>query len=98
MTIFLSQQPSNNFKQHFLSDMMSNSQSVYSVFFFVCYWVFDNEALYRISKNKLGLRRPTYSNLNRLISQVVSSMTQSLRFDGELNIDFNEFTTNLGNN
>jgi len=57
--------------------------------------VFDNEALYQISKSKLGLARPTYTNLNRLIAQVVSSMTQSLRFDGELNIDFNEFTTNL---
>ena len=34
------------------------------------------------------MSRPTYKNLNRLISQVVSSMTQSLRFDGELNIDF----------
>ena len=34
-------------------------------------------------------------NLNRLIAQVVSSVTASLRFDGSLNVDLNEFQTNL---
>jgi tubulin alpha len=34
-------------------------------------------------------------NLNRLISQVVSSITASLRFNGALNVDMNEFQTNL---
>jgi len=57
--------------------------------------VFDNEALYRLSMNKLGVKNPTYANLNRLIAQTVSSMTQSLRFDGELSMDFSELTTNL---
>jgi len=33
--------------------------------------------------------------LNRLIAQVVSSITSSLRFDGALNVDLNEFQTNL---
>ena len=33
--------------------------------------------------------------LNRLISQIVSSITASLRFDGALNVDLNEFQTNL---
>merc|ERR1712156_1104311 len=33
--------------------------------------------------------------LNRVISKVVSSMTAALRFDGELNVDMNEFQTNL---
>jgi len=33
--------------------------------------------------------------LNRLIGQVVSSITASLRFDGALNVDLNEFQTNL---
>ena len=33
--------------------------------------------------------------MNRLISQIVSSITASLRFDGALNVDLNEFQTNL---
>jgi hypothetical protein len=33
--------------------------------------------------------------LNRLIAQVVSSITASLRFDGALNVDLTEFQTNL---
>lgn len=38
---------------------------------------------------------PSHINLNRLISQVVSSITASLRFTGSLNVDLNEFQTNL---
>lgn len=30
-------------------------------------------------------------NLNRLIAQIVSSITASLRFDGALNVDLTEF-------
>lgn len=55
----------------------------------------DNEALYDICKRNLDIQRPTYTNLNRLIAQVISSMTASLRFDGALNIDITEFQTNL---
>jgi tubulin alpha len=55
----------------------------------------DNEAIYDICRRSLGIQRPTYSNLNRLIAQVVSSLTASLRFDGALNVDINEFQTNL---
>ncbi|XP_026475367.1 tubulin alpha-8 chain-like [Ctenocephalides felis] len=55
----------------------------------------DNEAIYDICKNRLNIERPTYANLNRLISQVVSSVTASLRFDGALNVDLAEFQTNL---
>ena len=44
---------------------------------------------------KLGIEHPSYSNLNRLISQVVSSITASLRFDGALNVDLTDFQTNL---
>jgi tubulin alpha len=33
--------------------------------------------------------------LNRLIAKVISSMTASLRFEGEMNVDLNEFQTNL---
>merc|ERR1719242_416261 len=34
-------------------------------------------------------------DLNKVISKVISSMTASLRFDGELNVDLGEFQTNL---
>jgi len=57
--------------------------------------VLDNEALYEISQRDLLVKRPSYANLNNLISKVISSMTASLRFDGELNVDLNEFQTNL---
>jgi len=57
--------------------------------------VLDNEALYEICQKKLDIKKPSYDNLNRIISKVVSSMTAALRFDGELNVDMNEFQTNL---
>ncbi|XP_066921486.1 tubulin alpha-1 chain-like [Clytia hemisphaerica] len=55
----------------------------------------DNEAIYDICKRNLSVDRPSYFNLNRLIGQVVSSVTASLRFEGALNVDLNEFQTNL---
>ena len=69
------------------------------------------EAIYDLCKNNLGVQAPTYTNLNRLIAQILSSITASLRwgqaqgtncddvmitrFDGALNVDLNEFQTNL---
>ncbi|KAF1781678.1 Tubulin, C-terminal [Phytophthora cactorum] len=55
----------------------------------------DNEAIYDICRRSLDIERPTYTNLNRLIAQVISSLTTSLRFDGSLNVDITEFQTNL---
>lgn len=55
----------------------------------------DNEAIYDICRRSLDIERPTYTNLNRLISQVISSLTTSLRFDGAINVDVTEFQTNL---
>merc|ERR1712156_1415019 len=46
-------------------------------------------------RRNLDIERPTYTNLNRLIGQIVSSITASLRFDGALNVDLTEFQTNL---
>merc|ERR1712172_434599 len=57
--------------------------------------MYDNEAVYDICRRNLDIERPTYTNLNRLISQVISSLTASLRFDGALNVDVTEFQTNL---
>lgn len=57
--------------------------------------VLDNEAIYEICKKNLDVERPTYTNLNRMVCQVISSLTASLRFSGALNMDINEFQTNL---
>ncbi|KAH8612123.1 Tubulin FtsZ family GTPase domain [Trypanosoma vivax] len=38
----------------------------------------DNEAIYDLTRRNLDIERPTYTNLNRLIGQVVSSLTASL--------------------
>ena len=56
-----------------------------------CAFMVDNEAIYDICRRNLDIERPTYTNLNRLIGQIVSSITASLRFDGALNVDLTEF-------
>jgi len=55
----------------------------------------DNEAVFDICAKNLNIDRPSYSHLNRVIAQLVSSITTSLRFEGALNVDLNEFQTNL---
>uniref|UniRef100_A0A183D1X8 Tubulin alpha chain n=1 Tax=Gongylonema pulchrum TaxID=637853 RepID=A0A183D1X8_9BILA len=60
-----------------------------------CSFLVDNEAIYEICRKNLDIKSPTYTNLNRLIAQIVSSITASLRFDGALNVDLTEFQTNL---
>ncbi|CAI8045514.1 Tubulin alpha-3 chain [Geodia barretti] len=60
-----------------------------------CAFMVDNEAIYDICRRNLDVERPTYTNLNRLFGQIVSSITASLRFDGALNVDLTEFQTNL---
>jgi len=55
----------------------------------------DNEALYDICRRNLDIERPTYTNLNRLLAQCISSITASLRFDGQINVDLTAFQTNL---
>jgi tubulin alpha len=44
------------------------------------------------ARKNFGIASPSFTNLNRLIAQVV---TASLRFDGSLNLDLNEFQANL---
>jgi len=57
--------------------------------------VLDNEALYDLATNSLDLKALSYDQLNRIVCKVISSMTAALRFEGELNVDMNEFQTNL---
>ncbi|XP_032872461.1 tubulin alpha chain-like [Amblyraja radiata] len=60
-----------------------------------CAFMVHNEAIYDLCRRNLDIERPTYTNLNRLLAQIVSSITASLRFDGALNVDMTEFQTNL---
>jgi len=55
----------------------------------------DNEAIYDICRQQLKIERPAYLNLNRLIAQCASGLTASLRFDGAINVDMNEYQSNL---
>ncbi|XP_076394900.1 tubulin alpha-1C chain isoform X3 [Megachile rotundata] len=43
----------------------------------------------------LDVDNPTYTNLNRLQAQVISSVTASMRFEGAVNLSLQELQTNL---
>ena len=55
----------------------------------------ENSAIYRVCQQKMRIERPSFSNLNRMIAQVISSLTISLRRSSDFNIDINEYQTNL---
>lgn len=55
----------------------------------------DNEALYDICQNTLKVNHPSYPQLNKLISSVMSGVTTSLRFPGQLNSDLRKLAVNL---
>jgi tubulin beta len=58
-------------------------------------FVIDNEALYNISHNILKQNQPKYSDLNWVVSLVMSGITASLRFSGKLNGDLRKMGVNL---
>ncbi|KAK4699795.1 hypothetical protein P7C70_g6463, partial [Phenoliferia sp. Uapishka_3] len=58
-------------------------------------WCLDNEALYGIMEKTLRKPAPTYGDLNGLIAQVISGVTASLRFPGQLNSDLRKLGTNM---
>jgi len=55
----------------------------------------DNEALYDICFRTLKLTTPSYGDLNHLVSAVMSGVTSSLRFPGQLNSDLRKLAVNL---
>ncbi|GJQ13484.1 hypothetical protein GpartN1_g5275.t1 [Galdieria partita] len=55
----------------------------------------DNEALYNICHNTLKMNNPSYNDLNQLVTAVMSGITCSLRFPGQLNADLRKLATNL---
>ncbi|KAE8383520.1 Tubulin/FtsZ, GTPase domain-containing protein [Aspergillus bertholletiae] len=55
----------------------------------------DNEALYDICMRTLKLSSPSYGDLNHLVSAVMSGVTVSLRFPGQLNSDLRKLAVNM---
>ncbi|QRD89083.1 beta tubulin, partial [Aspergillus flavus] len=55
----------------------------------------DNEALYDICMRTLKLASPSYGDLNHLVSAVMSGVTVSLRFPGQLNSDLRKLAVNM---
>lgn len=55
----------------------------------------DNEALFDICMRTLKIASPTYGDLNHLVSLVMSGITSSFRFPGQLNSDLRKLSVNL---
>ncbi|KAI5192568.1 tubulin beta [Nematocida sp. AWRm77] len=55
----------------------------------------DNEALYDICYNTMKIPSPKHSDLNNLVSSVMSGITTSLRFPGQLNADLRKLAVNM---
>ena len=66
--------------------LVENSDETYCI---------DNEALYDICFRTLRLQSPSYNDLNHLVSSVISGVTCSLRFPGQLNQDLRKLAVNL---
>ncbi|GFS19044.1 tubulin alpha chain [Elysia marginata] len=60
-----------------------------------CSFIVDNEALYDICQRNLDVDLPSYRNLNRLVAQMASSVTASMRFSSVINVNLRDFQTNL---
>eukprot|EP00122_Pirum_gemmata_P006418 Pgem_evm1s5869 len=55
----------------------------------------DNQALYDICQKQIKLSNPNYSDLNQLVSLVMSGTTTCLRFPGQLNADLRKLAVNM---
>lgn len=55
----------------------------------------DNEALYDICFRTLKLDKPSYGDLNHLVSVTMSGVTTCLRFPGQLNADLRKLAVNM---
>jgi tubulin beta len=69
-----------------MNQLVENSDATFCI---------DNEALYDICKGTLKLTNPSYGDLNHLVSAVMSGVSTSLRFPGQLNSDLRKMAVNL---
>ncbi|RUS73182.1 hypothetical protein EGW08_019056 [Elysia chlorotica] len=58
-------------------------------------YMLDNEALLDICQRSLKLTTPSYGDMNHLISCVMSGVTTSFRFPGQLNGDLRKLAVNM---
>lgn len=69
-----------------IHQLVENADAVFTI---------DNEALFNICRRSLNIQQPTFTQLNRLVSSVMSGITCSLRFPGQLNADLRKLAVNL---
>jgi tubulin beta len=55
----------------------------------------SNEALFRVCSEKLGIKDPSYGDLNQLCALLAAGATSSMRFPGQLNVDLRKIAVNL---
>ncbi|KAI8319512.1 tubulin-domain-containing protein [Martensiomyces pterosporus] len=55
----------------------------------------DNQALTKICLNSMKIKSPVHSDLNSLVAKVMSGVTTSLRFPGQLNADLRKLAVNM---
>jgi tubulin alpha len=55
----------------------------------------DNEQLYDVCRRYLDVELPRYENINRVIAQVISSITAPMRFEGPLKVNLADLSRNL---
>lgn len=69
-----------------IHQLLENADQVYCI---------DNEALHDICSRTLKIPSPSYPQLNSLVANVMSGVTCSLRFSGQLNSDIRKLAVNL---
>jgi tubulin beta len=69
-----------------IHQLLENADQVYCL---------DNEALHDICERSLKLQTVSFSDMNNLVSNVMSGITCSLRFPGQLNSDLRKLAVNL---
>ena len=55
----------------------------------------DNEQIYKICEDRLGISDPNYADVNSVIVDHLSSLTASMRFGGTTNKSLQEIVANL---
>jgi len=89
-TVFPSQKISNTVLEPYNTVLtLDKQQDVENV---VC---FDNESLYNICFNTVGLKCPTFGDMNRLVSMILAGTTAPFRFPGQINTDMNKLSYSL---
>ena len=55
----------------------------------------DNEKIYKICEDRLGIPNPSYADVNSVIVDHLSAITASMRFGGTSNKSLNEIAADL---